>query len=283
MTDAGLSTQELPDDEVAGVAWDLDPLVDGRGEDGVRALLDQAAGRADAFAGTYAGRVAELDAPGFAMRCRSSPRCTSSSAAPAPTPRCASRSTPPDPRTARCSSTCRSARPRCRARCCSSSWSGRRSTTRRPRQLLDDATADDAIDLAFCAHHLRSERRYRPYLLSEPEERILNEKRISSTSAWSRLFAELMSSLEVTLPDVPEPVEPRAGARAPLRPRPRRAPQRRRGRHDSARTGAAHACVDLQHAAARQGGRRSPARLPALAGGDATSRTRRATSRCRRS
>ena len=73
---------------------------------------------------------------------------------------------------------------------------------------LDDARAEALLadpGLAFCAHHLRSERRYRPHLLSEPEEKILNEKAISARSAWTRLFAELMSSLEVRLPGPGEP------------------------------------------------------------------------------
>jgi oligoendopeptidase F len=68
------------------------------------------------------------------------------------------------------------------------------------------ALSDDRVDellghegLDFCRHHLRSARRYRPHLLSEPEERILNEKSISSRSAWARLFDEMTSSIEVEL------------------------------------------------------------------------------------
>ena len=45
----------------------------------------------------------------------------------------------------------------------------------------------------FCRHYLRSARRYRPHLLTEPEEKILAEKSISSQSAWARLFGELVS------------------------------------------------------------------------------------------
>ena len=36
------------------------------------------------------------------------------------------------------------------------------------------------IELEFCAHYLRSARRYRPHLLTEPEETILAEKSIAS-------------------------------------------------------------------------------------------------------
>lgn len=75
---------------------------------------------------------------------------------------------------------------------------------------LDDERVEALLadpDLAFCAHHLRSERRYRPHLLSEPEEKILTEKAVSGSSAWSRLFGELTSAIEVPLPDGPVKLE----------------------------------------------------------------------------
>jgi oligoendopeptidase F len=61
--------------------------------------------------------------------------------------------------------------------------------------------------LAFCAHHLRSECRYRPHLLSEPEEKILAEKSVTGASAWGRLFGELTSAIEVPRPDGPTKLE----------------------------------------------------------------------------
>jgi oligoendopeptidase F len=69
---------------------------------------------------------------------------------------------------------------------------------------LDDAQAEALLadgGLDFCRHHLRTARRYRPHLLSEPEERILSEKAISANSAWARLFEEQTSAVEVTLDD----------------------------------------------------------------------------------
>lgn len=71
---------------------------------------------------------------------------------------------------------------------------------------LDDAAAEQLLsssDLAWCAHHLRSIRRYRDHLLSEPEERILAEKSISGASAWARLFSEQTSAIVVELPSGP--------------------------------------------------------------------------------
>jgi oligoendopeptidase F len=69
---------------------------------------------------------------------------------------------------------------------------------------LDEAQVDALLvdpALAFVAHHLRSKRRYRDHLLSEPEERILTEKYVTGASAWGRLFAELSSAITVELPD----------------------------------------------------------------------------------
>ncbi len=67
---------------------------------------------------------------------------------------------------------------------------------------LDDDTAerllaDPALDTY--ASVLRSERRYKPYQLSEPEERISAEKSVTGASAWSRFFNELLSELGVSL------------------------------------------------------------------------------------
>ena len=60
--------------------------------------------------------------------------------------------------------------------------------------LLTDPSLD------FCAHHLRSARRYRKHLLSEPEETILSERDQTGASAFVRLFTELTSAIEVELP-----------------------------------------------------------------------------------
>jgi oligoendopeptidase F len=67
---------------------------------------------------------------------------------------------------------------------------------------LSDARVDELLDhqgLDFCRHHLRTARRYRPHLLTEPEELILTEKTISGAAAWARLFGELTSAIEVQL------------------------------------------------------------------------------------
>jgi oligoendopeptidase F len=57
--------------------------------------------------------------------------------------------------------------------------------------------ADPALD--FCAHYLRSARRYRPHLLTEPEEKILADKDVTGSSAWARLFSELTSTITIDI------------------------------------------------------------------------------------
>jgi oligoendopeptidase F len=67
---------------------------------------------------------------------------------------------------------------------------------------LDDARAEELLAapvLEHYRHHLKALRRWRPYLLSEPEERILSEKSVSGPTAWGRLFQELTSALRVQL------------------------------------------------------------------------------------
>ncbi|HEY9458568.1 MAG TPA: M3 family oligoendopeptidase [Gaiella sp.] len=66
--------------------------------------------------------------------------------------------------------------------------------------------ADPALDR--WRHHLRSLRKFRPYLLSEPEERIVTEKTVSGTTAWSRLYEELLGALRVDLDGKEVALEP---------------------------------------------------------------------------
>jgi oligoendopeptidase F len=68
-------------------------------------------------------------------------------------------------------------------------------------EVPDDAAERLLVDerLAFARHHLRAARRYRPHLLSEPEEIVLTEKSVTGRSAWERLFEEQVSGIKVEL------------------------------------------------------------------------------------
>jgi oligoendopeptidase F len=66
-----------------------------------------------------------------------------------------------------------------------------------PDAQIETLLADDR--LTFAAHYLRSARRYRPHLLSEPEEVVLTEKSVTGRSAWERLFDEQVSAITIEL------------------------------------------------------------------------------------
>ena len=67
----------------------------------------------------------------------------------------------------------------------------------------DALLADPALD--HWRHWLHAQRVFRPYVLTEPEEKIITEKSVSGVSAWARLFEEVLGALRVDLGD-PEPV-----------------------------------------------------------------------------
>jgi len=184
---------KLEDPELAETAWDLEPLVEGEGEAGVESRLEDALARAKAFAERYAGKLGELDGAGLgeAMEALAviyeligragyyaALRFSTDTADPANgalLQRVQEQET-------------------------------QIQTTLLFFELewaaLPDARAEELLEgegLNFCRHHLRNVRRYREHLLSEPEEKILAEKALSGASAWTRLFEELTSAIEVTL------------------------------------------------------------------------------------
>ena len=195
-----MSAPEIADPEVEAVAWDLAPLLDGAGEDAVDSMLDDALRRADAFAGRHAGRVAELDGPELVAAMRELGELQELMGRAGSYAMLWFSTNTADP-----------ARGALLARV------QEKGTAIETRLIffelewaaLDDARADELLEaegLDFARHHLRSARRYRPHLLSEPEEKILAEKALSGSSAWSRLFAEQASAITVNLEDGDEPV-----------------------------------------------------------------------------
>ncbi len=67
---------------------------------------------------------------------------------------------------------------------------------------LEDEAAEALLaadELEHWRHWLRSVRKFRPYLLTEPEEKIFTEKSVSGVSAWARLYEELLGALRVQL------------------------------------------------------------------------------------
>ena len=187
------TADHLQDPELLATEWDLAPLVDGDPEHGVNRQLEEARQRATTFAEAHAGRVAELDAEGLrdAMRELETIHELIGKAASYASLQFSTDTADP-------------------ARGAQLQRMQELATEIETKLLffelewaaVDDARADELLaadGLDFCRHYLRSTRRYRPHLLTEPEEKILAEKSISSHSAWSRLFGELVSALRVDL------------------------------------------------------------------------------------
>jgi oligoendopeptidase F len=178
------------DRTAADVAWDLEPLVDGNGAAGVDALLDTAETRTSDLA-KYRGRLAELDAGELAalmhevagiseLMGRAGSYAGLRFAVDTQDPAVGALMARADER--------------------STAIANEMIFVELEWAELDDAKADALLAderLEFCRHYLASARRYTPHLLSEPEERILSDKSLTSSGAWVRLFSELTSAIEV--------------------------------------------------------------------------------------
>jgi oligoendopeptidase F len=186
---------ESTDPELQASAWDLEPLVDGEGAEGVEPRLSEALQRAQAFAERYAGKLGELDSPGLreAMQELAAIHELVGRAGGYAALRFSTDTAEP-------------------ANGALLQLAQERGTAIETTLLFFDlewaALADERAEhllsgdgLEPFAHHLRNVRRYREHLLSEPEEKILSEKSLTGAGAWTRLFEELTSAIEVRLPE----------------------------------------------------------------------------------
>jgi oligoendopeptidase F len=190
------ASTESSDPELERTAWDLDPLVDGAGADGVRAQLSEARERAQALAERHAGRVGELDRDGLlaAMRELGELQELIGRAGTYAGLRFSSDTSDPENGALMQEVQERATEIETTLLFFELEWAAL------PDEQVDELLGDER--LSFCAHYLRNARRYREHLLSEPEEKILAEKAVTGASAWSRLFDELTSAIEVRLPGI---------------------------------------------------------------------------------
>ena len=190
--------ETVSDPELQEVAWDLSDLLNGAGggnpQAGVDALLADAQTRADAFADSYAGKLAEIDGAGLVTAMRELAEIEEIAARAGTYAHLAFSTDTQSP-----------------ANGALLQRVEEKGTAIETKLLffhlewaaLDDAKAEELLatdGLDFARHHLATARRYRPHLLSEPEERILAEKQLSGRSAWTRLFEEQTAAITVDLP-----------------------------------------------------------------------------------
>ena len=185
-----MATTTDTDLTAADVAWDLEPLVDGKGEAGVDELLDDA-DRVAASVAERRGTVAELDAAGLAsvMHELASIAEVVGRAASYASLRFAADTTDPGRGALLQHVEERATAVNTKVLFFDLEWAA----------LPDDRAAELLADdqLTFCGHYLAAARRYRPHLLTEPEELVMTEKAVTGRSAWSRLFSELTSTIAV--------------------------------------------------------------------------------------
>src|SRR3954464_1577725 len=195
----------LADPELQQTEWDLDPLVDGRGAEGVEEYLAKADAAATSFAERYQGKVAELDSDGLieAMHLVVEIFEDVDRAASFAYLRFSTDTADPE-------------------RGALLQLVQERGTAIETKVLFFElewaAVPDDKADellaaggLGFARHYLEKARRYRPHLLSEPEERIVAEKSVTGRGAWTRLFSEVTSAMTVRLPEVAQEGEDETG------------------------------------------------------------------------
>ncbi|MFN8132218.1 MAG: M3 family oligoendopeptidase [Solirubrobacteraceae bacterium] len=188
------------DPELAEVAWDLAPLVDGEGDDGVARQLAEASARAEAFAARYQGAVAGFDGPALVAAMTELAEISELVGRAANYAHLRFATDTADPERGALLQRVQEAGAAIQTALLffELEWAA-----------LDDAAAEALLaadGLEFCRHHLRMERRYRPHLLSEPEEKVMTEKSVTGRSAWTRLFEELTASTRVDVPGAEEPV-----------------------------------------------------------------------------
>jgi oligoendopeptidase F len=185
------TSEQLADPELPATAWDLAPLVDGDGAEGAVRLLERASLRADAFATRYAGQIAELSSEGLreAMQELAVIEEEVRKAAAYASLRLATDTADPERGALLQRVQERAAELETKLLFWELEWAA--LAEERVEALLSDPA------LEFCAHYLRSLRRYRPHLLSEPEEKLLAEQSLSSRAAWCRLFDQLTAALAI--------------------------------------------------------------------------------------
>jgi oligoendopeptidase F len=191
---AAVAPSDSTDPELQQTAWDLEPLVEGEGPDGVERRLADALERGQAFAERYAGKLEELDAVALKEGMEELAVIQELIGRAGTYAALRFSADTVDPANG---ALLQKAQERATAI----------ETTLLFFELewaaLSEERAEELLEgegLDFCRHYLRTLRRYRDHLLSEPEEKILSEKALTGAGAWTRLFEELTTAIEVSVP-----------------------------------------------------------------------------------
>jgi len=197
LSEPTMSTSPAPASTASGVSWDLRDLYQGVDDPGITRDLAAALTRAQAFEKTYRGKIAALDEQGAATLATAIQELESlyefmdKSAV-----------------FAMLLHSARTDEPRHGALL---------SKTREERTVINkhliffelewiglpDATAQALLaapKLARYKHYIEQKRVWKPHYLSEPEEKVLDEKAITGKAAFGRLFEETTAALRFPSP-----------------------------------------------------------------------------------
>ena len=181
--------------------WDLEPLVSGGGDDAAKGFLAEAEAEAEEFATSYRGKVADLDgeslAEALAVLGGISDRLGRAGSYAALGYSVASDDHERGALLAELQQ--RGAQIETKLLFFELEWA------QAPDEKATEVLASPALD--NYRHFLEVARLQRPHLLTEPEEKIATELRVTGRSAFARLFGDQISALRVDLPGRAEPVE----------------------------------------------------------------------------
>jgi oligoendopeptidase F len=197
-----MSAPEVTDPQLEAVAWNLSDLLDGAEDPAaaVESMLDDSQRRADTFADAHAGRIADLDGPGLVAAMHELADLQDLLGRAASYAMLSFSENTADPVRGALLQKMQEKGTAIETRLLFFELEWAALPDERAAELL----AADGLD--FARHYLETARRYRPHLLSEPEEKILAEKNLTGRTAWTRLFEEQASSITVDLDEGAEPV-----------------------------------------------------------------------------
>jgi oligoendopeptidase F len=186
--------------DVTEVTWQLEDLLSGNGPEECGKLLTEADRRAEQLSSQYAGKVAGLDGPGLALLVAELAEIADLVGRAGNFAHLRFAADTEDPANGALVAEVQEKATAIETRLVffDLEWAA-----------LDDARAEELLEadgLEHARHYLRNIGRYRPHLLSEPEEKLMAEKAVSGRDAWTRLFEEQASAIRVELPGSDEPV-----------------------------------------------------------------------------
>ncbi|MDQ8043317.1 MAG: M3 family oligoendopeptidase [Solirubrobacteraceae bacterium] len=181
-------------DSATEVVWDLEPLVDGGGADGVRAILEDAQTKAEAIEQEFSGTIADRSPEEIAGLVAQLADLSEAVGRAGNYAMLAFSADTEDPANGALVADIQERASRLESALLFFELEWAAVTDEQAEAVLAHPGTEQA------RHHLRSIRRYRDHLLTEAEEKLLAETGPTGSSAWARLHGETLSRIRVPVP-----------------------------------------------------------------------------------